>query len=199
MNYSKCADETLVELYRTGDEFAFSVIMDRYKPIVSKKAASMFLAGGEESDLLQEGMVGLFNAVMKYDEEMGAKFSTFAGVCIDRCIMNAITAANRQKNRPLNDYVSFYEPAYSDGEAAFTLIDVLEDADENNPEKICVGKDSNASKAQRLLGRLSEFEKKVLELKAMEMDYNQIAQMLGKTPKSIDNTLQRIKAKAKTV
>ena len=62
---------------------------------------------------------------------------------------------------------------------------------------IFVGGYSSATKKQKAI--ISDLEKQVLELKAMEMDYIQIADVLGKTPKSIDNTIQRIKSKAKSI
>ena len=42
---------------------------------------------------------------------------------------------------------------------------------------------------------LSPMEKQVCDLYLQGMDYRQIADYLGKTPKSIDNALQRIRGK----
>ena len=103
-------DEELIDMYRAGNEQAIEYIFERYKYIVRKKAKAMFLAGGDSDDLIQEGMIGLYKAVRDYDKQKDASFMTFAGMCINRQILNAVTASNRKKNTPLNTYVSFDEP-----------------------------------------------------------------------------------------
>ena len=103
-------DEELIDMYRAGNEQAIEYIFERYKYIVRKKAKAMFLAGGDSDDLIQEGMIGLYKAVRDYDKKKDASFMTFAGMCINRQILNAVTASNRKKNTPLNTYVSFDEP-----------------------------------------------------------------------------------------
>ena len=166
-------DEELIDMYRAGDEQAIEYIFERYKYIVRKKAKAMFLAGGDSDDLIQEGMIGLYKAVRDYDKQKDASFMTFAGMCINRQILNAVTASNRKKNTPLNTYVSFDEPV--------------------NPE------DDSQVKAEsledKLYSVLSDFEKNVLELYMSGKDYIAIAQMLDKPPKSIDNAIQRIRNK----
>ena len=100
-------DEELIDMYRAGDEQAIEYIFERYKYIVRKKAKAMFLAGGDSDDLIQEGMIGLYKAVRDYDKKKDASFMTFAGMCINRQILNAVTASNRKKNTPLNTYVPY--------------------------------------------------------------------------------------------
>ena len=95
-------DEELIDMYRAGNEQAIEYIFERYKYIVRKKAKAMFLAGGDSDDLIQEGMIGLYKAVRDYDKKKDASFMTFAGMCINRQILNAVTASNRKKNTPLN-------------------------------------------------------------------------------------------------
>ena len=82
-------------------------VLDKYKPLVRKKANAMFLIGGDTDDLIQEGMIGLFKAIRDYREEREASFFHFAELCITRQIYSAIEASNRKKHAPLNSYVLF--------------------------------------------------------------------------------------------
>ncbi len=190
-----CPDEELIDMYRDGDEQAIENIFERYKHIVRKKAKAMYLAGGDSDDLIQEGMIGLYKAVRDYDKRKDASFMTFASVCINRQILNAVTASNRKKNSPLNTYVSFDEPVNPDEDAQVKLVDVLKSDKEQNPERLFIDKENADSLEERLFRVLSSYEARVLEMYMGGMDYIAIADALGKSPKSIDNAIQRIRNK----
>lgn len=199
MDFNKCSDETLIDIYRKGDETAIEVLFERYKDIVRKKAKAMYLAGGDSDDLIQEGMIGLYKAVRDYDDTKEAAFKTFASMCINRQLINAVTVSNRKKNMPLNTYVSFDMPAYPDEDNETRLVDILKPESEQNPEKLFIDREYSDSFKKKLFGRLSNFEKQVLQLYMEDNDYRQIAMLLGKTQKSIDNAIQRIRAKANSI
>ena len=200
MNYEKCSDETLIDMYRVGNETAIETLFDRYKNLVRKKAKSMYIAGGDNDDLIQEGMIGLYKAARGYDESRGTTFASFASLCIDRQIMTAITASNREKNVPLNNYVSFETPAYNDdNENVYKLADVITPDSDQNPEFIFIDKEYARTFEENLVGQLSSLEKQVLDYHMEGKNYNQIAELMHKSPKSIDNALQRIKSKAMKV
>lgn len=199
MDFNKCSDETLIDIYRKGDEAAIEVLFERYKDIVRKKAKAMYLAGGDSDDLIQEGMIGLYKAVRDYDDTKEAAFKTFASMCINRQLINAVAVSNRKKNIPLNTYVSFDMPAYPDEDNETRLVDILKPESEQNPEKLFIDREYNDSFKKKLFDRLSSFEKQVLQLYMEDNDYRQIAMLLGKTPKSIDNAIQRIRAKANSI
>ena len=110
-HYELYKDEELVSMYRDGDARAVDEIMERYKNLVRKKANAMYIVGGDKDDLIQEGMIGLYKAVTTYDELKAASFATFASLCINGQLMNAVKASNAKKNTPLNSYVSFDTPA----------------------------------------------------------------------------------------
>jgi RNA polymerase sporulation-specific sigma factor len=112
--------------------------------------------------------------------------------------MTAVTASNREKNVPLNNYVSFEMPAYSDddNDNVMRLADVITDDSDQNPEFIFIDKEYAKDFKEKLKKELSPLEREVLSCHMNGMDYRQIAEKLGKPPKSIDNALQRIKAKA---
>ena len=107
--YETMADETLIRKLREGETEIADFIVDKYKFIVKKKAKQMFLLGGENDDLIQEGMIGLFKAIRDYDLEQQMSFSSFADLCISRQMYTAIKLSQRQKHMPLNSYVSLYE------------------------------------------------------------------------------------------
>ena len=199
MDFNKCSDETLIDIYRKGDEAAIEVLFERYKDIVRKKAKAMYLAGGDSDDLIQEGMIGLYKAVRDYDDTKEAAFNTFASMCINRQLINAVAVSNRKKNIPLNTYVSFDMPAYPDEDNETRLVDILKPESEQNPEKLFIDMEYSDSFKKKLFDRLSSFEKQVLQLYMEDNDYRQIAMLLGKTPKSIDNAIQRIRAKANSI
>ena len=199
LDFNKCSDETLIDIYRKGDEAAIEVLFERYKDIVRKKAKAMYLAGGDSDDLIQEGMIGLYKAVRDYDDTKEAAFKTFASMCINRQLINAVAVSNRKKNIPLNTYVSFDMPAYPDEDNETRLVDILKPESEQNPEKLFIDMEYSDSFKKKLFDRLSSFEKQVLQLYMEDNDYRQIAMLLGKTPKSIDNAIQRIRAKANSI
>ena len=82
--YDRMTDEQLIVDLRNGDRAIMDYIMDRYKSMVRKKARAMFLLGGENDDLIQEGMIGLIKAVRDYDLSQGGSFSSFAELCVSR-------------------------------------------------------------------------------------------------------------------
>lgn len=195
-NYETMTDEQLIRKLRGGETAITDYIMDKYKTVVRKKARAMYLLGGENEDLIQEGMIGLFKAVRDYNVEHDTSFYSFAELCISRQMYTAIKLSQRQKHIPLNSYVSLYEQAneVEEGRQA-PLIDQLQPAKENNPEELFLDKEYFATLEQKLKEHLSDLENRVLYLHLMGEDYRSIAKLLGKSPKSIDNALQRIKQK----
>ena len=194
--YETIKDEQLIQRLRAGEYEITDFIMDKYKFLVKKKARAMYLLGGENEDLIQEGMIGLFKAVRDYDLEQETSFGSFAELCISRQMYTAIKNSQRQKHMPLNSYVSLYEQSEEaeDGKQS-PLIDRLQPMKENNPEELFLSKEYFLMIEQQLKEKLSELESKVLHLHLMGEDYRTIAKLLDKSPKSIDNALQRIKQK----
>jgi len=198
--YENIPDEQLIRRLREGESAITDFIMDKYKFMVKKKARAMYLLGGENEDLIQEGMIGLFKAVRDYDLEQDASFSSFAELCISRQMYTAIKLSQRQKHIPLNSYVSLYEKGSEAEEGKQTpLIDQLQPTKENNPEELFLDKEYFVTLEQELKERLSDLENRVLYLHLMGEDYRSIASLLEKSPKSIDNALQRIKQKISTI
>ena len=108
MDFEKLTDEQLIEKLRGGETQITDYLMEKYKGLVRQKAKAMYLWGGENDDLIQEGMIGLFKAVRDYDLKQGASFYSFAELCVSRQLYSAIKASQRKKHLPLNSYVSLY-------------------------------------------------------------------------------------------
>jgi RNA polymerase sporulation-specific sigma factor len=168
--------------------------MNKYKGLVIKEAKAMYLFGGENDDLIQEGMIGLFKAIQNYDLNQESSFFSFAKLCISRQMYSAIEASKRKKHSPLNSYVSFYE----DSEEG-RMIDTIEAGAESNPEQLFLGKEWVSKLEKELDEQLSTLEKRVLYLHLMGTNYKTIASLIDKSPKTVDNALQRIKAKAEKI
>lgn len=157
MDLKQCSDEELIVRYRDGDTDAMDFIFERYKHLVRKKAKAMFLAGGDNDDLIQEGMIGLYKAIRDYNTDREASFATFASMCINRQMITAVAASNRKKNMPLNTYVSYDMPAGGDEDSDMCLVDILQSQTELNPEKLLIDKEHNWDLKSRLKEVLSTF------------------------------------------
>ena len=198
--YDRMTDEQLLCDYKNGNQEIMDYLMVKYKSMVRKKARAMYLLGGENEDLIQEGMIGLIKAVRDFDVTQKTSFSSFAELCVSRQMYSAIEASNRKKHLPLNSYVSLYEDSEEVGEGrSLPLIDTIESSKENDPEVLYFGKEYTEAFADQLKELLSPLENHVLYLHLMGTDYRTIAELLGKSPKSVDNALQRIKTKAQKI
>ena len=198
--YDRMTDEQLLCDYKDGNQEIMDYLMVKYKSMVRKKARAMYLLGGENEDLIQEGMIGLIKAVRDFDVTQKTSFSSFAELCVSRQMYSAIEASNRKKHLPLNSYVSLYEDSEQVGEGrSLPLIDTIESSKENDPEVLYFGKEYTEAFAEQLKELLSPLENHVLYLHLMGTDYRTIAELLGKSPKSVDNALQRIKTKAQKI
>jgi RNA polymerase sporulation-specific sigma factor len=198
--YETMADEQLIKRLREGETAITDFIINKYKFLVKKKAKAMFLLGGESDDLIQEGMIGLFKAVRDYDVNQENSFQSFADLCVSRQMYTAIKLSQRQKHMPLNSYVSLYDSGDENSEDKQSpLIDQLQGEKDNNPEELFLDKEYFSMMEQELKKRLSDLEGRVLHLHLMGEDYRSIAVLLDKSPKSIDNALQRIKQKISVI
>lgn len=190
--YQNFKDEELIEQLRAGDEKIVDYILNKYKALVRKKANTMYLIGGDTDDLIQEGMIGLFKAIRDFDAAKSASFFHFADICITRQIYTAVESSNRKKHAPLNSYVSLYSGTNEEG---VVLAESLTAGSMENPEQMMIDQENLILFLEQLKGRLSKMECQVLELYLSGLNYLKIAEQMGKSPKAIDNALQRIKAK----
>lgn len=198
--YEGYTDEELIDMYRDGEEDVADYLVGKYKNMVRARAKDMFILGGDNEDLIQEGMIGLFKAVKDFDNGRDASFQTFAQLCVSRQIYTAIQAAGRQKHLPLNTCISLYKED-SSAEGILDLIEKIpaEQYSQRSPEEVLIDQETEKRLMGALEEELSDFEKQVLELKMTGIGYAEIAQILGRGEKSTDNAIQRIKLKMRGV
>lgn len=196
--YVQFTDEELIHRLRDGETPVMDYICEKYKPLVRSKAKSMFILGGDNDDLIQEGMLGLFKAVRDYDSGRDASFFTFADLCISRQMYTAVQASQRKKHIPLNTYISLYGDTseQADGETR-DLAEALVGKVQQDPEALFLDKERVDYLESSIEKELSSFEKEVLDLHLTGMSYTQIAKVLGREEKATDNALQRLKSKIK--
>mgnify|MGYP004516923525 FL=1 len=178
-NYDNYTDEQLVDIYHDGDEYAFEVIYSRYKSVIEYHANNFFLQGGNRDDLLQEGNIGLVKAVNAY-KRGNASFKTFASTCIKNNILSEVSKDSKKANYPLNESVPLENIESENISGPDPLTHVI--AEENSEEGI-----------KRVRAVLSDFEIKVVEYVLKGYSKNaEIAELMNKDAKSIDNAKQRI-------
>lgn len=196
-DYEQSTDEELIHRLRDGETSIMDYLFEKYKYLVRTKAKSMFILGGDNDDLIQEGMLGLFKAVRDYDSGRDASFLTFADLCVSRQMYTAVQASQRKKHIPLNTYISLSGNAQDgDGDGDRSGYErALEDKTELSPEEVFLDKERVDYLEQRIDSELSSFEKQVLDLHLTGMSYTQIAKVLGREEKATDNALQRLKGK----
>lgn len=194
MKNSSLVDEELVIIAQDdGNPYqsqAQEELLERYRSMVKSKARSFYLAGGEQEDVMQEGMIGLFQAICSYSPDKGASFSTYANCCVKGKIIQAVMTANREKYKPLNSAASL------DDRENRELMDKLDAMNKvSSPEDELIEQETSQVILQRMKQVLSRREKLVLECYLQGLNYQEMAQQLGCSEKSIDNAIQRIRKK----
>lgn len=195
---SKEEEQFLLMQARSGDNVALEQLFNDYRPMINRIARGYFLTNGDEDDLFQEGMIGLYKAFLTYDVKADVSFGTFAYICVKRKILQAVRSSLSAKNMPLTNYLSI-DPHGS--------ISVGGDDDEENeyyipsdgptPEEKVLKKESINELSEKLRLVLSKYEYSVLTLYLRGFSYKQISLMLDKNPKSVDNAIERIRDKLK--
>lgn len=195
MEYKDYNDNELISYIAEGNEDANNLLIEKYKPLITKMATKVLpycrSNGLELSDLVQEGMIGLNHAIERYHEQKDILFYTYAKVCIKRKMLSVAAGSNRAKNKILNESVS-----YDDEETK--LITVLKD-NNPSPEEVIIDLEYQKDLIEKIKLELTDFENQVFELLISGFLHQEIADLLDKDKKSIDNAMQRIKVKIKKV
>lgn len=197
MEYRDYNDNELIDYASEDNEEATNLIYEKYRPLIESMAHKMYLyaknPGYDSSDLIQEGMLGLDKAIKTYQESKETLFYTYAKTCIERRMLSFIIGANRLKNKVLNDSLSLNSPIEDSNQS---IIDFVTDND-LNPEEELIVKENEEELVKTIQKSLTDLESQVFALKINGLDYKEIAELLDKDAKSIDNALQRIKSKVK--
>ena len=195
MNYKDFNDYELLDHIYSCDEDANEIMIYKYRPLtvnLAKKLIKYCNGGVDLNDLIQEGLVGLNEAINNFREDKETNFGTYAKLCIQRRMYSVVKSTRTYKNKILNESIS------------------LEDEEENNIDKFLIDNSNNPSDMleenayqeeilKKLNEQLTDLEKQVFELKKNYFNYKEIADILDKEPKVIDNTIQRIKLKLKRI
>lgn len=181
-------DEQLAKKAAEGDSQAETELVQRYGRLVRACARPLFLAGGDSEDLIQEGMLGLLTAIRSYDPGRDATFRTYAEICIRSRLLTAVRAAQGGKHAPLNHSVS-YEPPLFDGTSAHLF------SSAESPEDVVIGREELKERLDALKGQLSELEAQILTPYLSGLSCGEIARRVGRSQKSVDNAIQRIRRK----
>ncbi len=188
------SEEELVKKSQAGDAYAEDYLIRKYKELVKSRAHHYFMVGADRDDIVQEGMIGIFKAIRDYDDSKLASFHTFAELCITRQIITAIKRATRLKHGPLNTYISFSKPD-SLNDSSKSIEETLSSRSDTNPEALLLLKEEMNYIEANGIEIFSKFELSVFREYLQGKSYLQIAEQINKTPKSIDNAIQRIKNK----
>jgi len=187
------SDEELALAAKDGNGQAVEQLVNHYKGFIKNRSKSYFLMGADREDVIQEGVIGLYKAILSFQSGRGVRFKTFAELCITRQIITAVKTATRRKHMPLNTYVSL-----DAGEGSMDFIEhtgCVSGKRSTNPEQIMIEKENMIGIKGQIDKALSQFEARVLMHHLNGMSYGEIAVYMDRDPKSIDNALQRIKRK----
>ncbi len=191
IDYANLNDVKLQQLAASGDRLAEEALAKRYTRLVRACARPLFLAGGDSEDLIQEGMFGLLSAIRQYDSNAGSSFYNFAEHCIKMRLLSAVKSASRLKHFPLNDSMSFEQLS----EDSSTQLSVTPEVFRRSPEDMVLARESKEELYSEFSQCLSKLESEVLHEYLDGLSYREIAVKLGKTEKSVDNAVQRIRHK----
>ncbi len=185
--YDKLTDEEIINLINQGDKEAMDFLIDKYKDLVKRKSRAYYIKGADKEDLIQEGMIGLYKSIRDYKQ---GSFYHFAELCVNRQIYTAIKNSTRQKQWPLNYYISFANLTKDETNENFYAAPKAD-----NPEQLYLGRESRAYIEKKLRSELSRFEYRVLSLYLQGKSYKEISEIVTKDEKSVDNAIQRVRRK----
>ena len=184
------SDEQLVVRAKDGDDEALTALIQRYAPFVRMRAGAYGVKELDADDLYQEGMIALLTAVRNYCAGLNSSFRTFASVCINNKLNSALRAHMREKNAPMRGYLSLSEPEVPEEALTAHTLD---------PEQLVIQSEETDARNRRIETLLSLFERQVLKLYLSSYSYEEMSKQLGSSTKAVDNALQRVRRKLRTV
>lgn len=194
--YNNLNDYELVSLAQECNEEAYELLHKKYQPLIIKNSKKIYKyvqnKGIELSDLMQECTIGFEEAIKNFNQYDDVTFYTFANVCMERQLLSEIKKLNRKKHQILNEAIPL--ETIDENDDNINLIDFIKD-DSENPELDLFSKESLCEFYQNIEKLLTKFEGNVLKLKLKNYNYKEIAIILNKSEKSIDNSIQRIRLK----
>ena len=190
-------DIELTMLVKENDEDAKDLIYDKYNYIIdiilAKYKKTFYVLGIDLKEARQESLLAFTDALIKYSSEKDTSLATFISLVVERKIQNCIRKAETIKNKKNKETYSLdYEYEVFNKPLKEIIGDV-----EADPLVKMESKENYLELVAKIKGALSPLEYEVYELLINDFNYQDIASILGKEPKQIDNTIQRIRSKIK--
>ena len=171
MDFKKASDKELVLLARQKNVLAIEELMERYKYVPASIARSYFLMGGAKEDLLQEGMIGVYKAIITFNSDK-AEFKSYVYSCVKNSILSCIKKYNTKKNTPLNEYLSLSAFTEGDGKT-----DIIKDA-KFGPEELFIYRESESELNSSVRKILTDTEFEIFNYYISGYTYNQISEII---------------------
>ncbi|TGE35106.1 sigma-70 family RNA polymerase sigma factor [Desulfosporosinus fructosivorans] len=185
-------ERALLEVARSGDEEALNEIIQHYEPEVRKIACKYFFPRAEYDDLIQEGRIAIYRAILSYDTKLNIPFLHFLRMVVKRKLIDNIRKYTCQKHVNLNEAYSLNNVISESEETSF--LERLPNAED--PASMVIANDEAQSIIQALSNGLTNLERLVFDYYFIQgFKQREVAERLGLHPKSLDNTIQRIRRK----
>ena len=205
-DFNILTDEAVVRMAREGSGYAYDILISKYKDLAKSIAHKYYINGGDNEDVVQEGMIGIFKAMRDFDLDSSVPFKSFAALCIERQIQTAVSGANREKHKILNECLPLYTGSTAEDEETHDGLSERNISEKNLFEKIYASKTDEPEKSALIKETFSEikeisreylsgFETEVFDKMVEGKTYKEIAEEMSRPPKSVDNAIQRIKKK----
>ena len=152
--------------------------------------------GVDISEFEQEAYYAFSDALNSYRFDKNAKLQTFISLCIDRRLRKIIKRYSGEKAKLLNNTFSL---DYDYNEDGTTLKDLISDNEQNDPLNNLTNEENYNELLKKIKEQLSDSEYEVFNYVINDFDYQTIALIINKSPKQIDNTIQRIKHKIRDI
>ena len=185
--FERQSDEQLAFAAKNGNDAALTELIVRYVPLVRARAFAYMRDALDVDDLYQEGMIALLKAVRNYREEASGSFKTFAMVCVNNKLNSAVRMHMRQKNAPMRSYLSLNDSQ------------MYEQLTQPDPETLLIASEESVDRNRQIQTLLSPFERQVLRLYLSSFSYDEMSRQLGSSVKAVDNALQRVRRKLRSV
>lgn len=185
---SSLTDDQLLAIAVSGNQMAINALISRYKYIVIAIARSYFFNNSDMEDLIQEGMIAIFNAITNYKPMVA--FKTYVYTCVKNRMLTLVKQYNAQKNKPLNNYISL--SGFTDGDSDKNQIMIDQDC---GPEESFLNSEAESELKEIIVKSLSRFEYLILVYYLKGYSYRELSDIFNKNEKAVDNALQRIRKK----
>ncbi len=193
----KIDDQEAILLVKENNQDAQEMLLKKYKYIISiiiqkyrQMAQSLKI---DYNDLYQEALIGFIEAIHNYQDDKEAGLPRFITICVERKIQNTIKKASTKKNKLVTDSLSL-DQTYN---SLSPLMDIISDNNINNPLVNLTQKENVEELTTRIKSILSKQEYEVYCLLINGINYQDIATLIEKSAKQVDNSIQRIRNKIK--